>query len=82
MFLAPYTSLVHLVLENSTKRTVRISKQGQLSKYKYAVKDLEYPSRLKHLKLPSLGYGRKRADVLQEFRYLKGLICRMEISSS
>ena len=72
MFLAPYTSLVHPVLENCTKRTVKRSKEGQLSLYNYAVKDLEYPSRLKHLKLPSLGYRRKRADILRVFRYCKG----------
>ena len=34
--------------------------------------DLEYPSRLKHLKLPSLGHRRKRADMLQAVRYCKG----------
>ena len=33
---------------------------------------MEYPSRLKHLKLHSLGYRRKRADMLQVFRYCKG----------
>ena len=36
------------------------------------MKDLEYPSRLKHLKLHSLGYRRKRADILQVFKYCKG----------
>ena len=64
MFLAPYTStsLEHpvAVLANCTK-----------SKYNYAVKDLEYQSRLKHLKLPRLGYRGKKADMLQVFRYLK-----------
>ena len=58
--------------ENCTKRTVKRSKEGQLSLYNYAVKDSEYPSWLKHLKLPSLGYGRKRTDILQVFRYCKG----------
>ena len=61
-----------LSLENFTKRTVKKSKERQLSLYNYALKDLEYPSRLKHLKLPSSGYRRKRADMLQVFRYCKG----------
>ena len=47
-------------------------KEGQLSLYNYAVKDLEQPSSLKHLKLPCFGYRRKRADMLQVFRYCKG----------
>ena len=75
MLLALYKSLVHPVLENCTKRTVERSKAGQLSLYNYAVKDLDQvkdPSRVKHLKLPSLGYRRKRADMLQVVRYCKG----------
>ena len=65
MFLAPYTStsLEHplAVFENCTK-----------SKYNYAVKDLEYQSRLKHLKLPRLGYRGKKANMLLVFRYCIG----------
>ena len=74
MFLAPYTStsLEHPLLENCTKRTMKRTKEGQLNKYNYAVKDLEYQSRLKHLKLPSLGYRGKKADMLQVFRYCIG----------
>ena len=59
------------VLENCTK-----------SKYNYAAKDLEYQSRLKHLKLPRLGYRGKKLICYKYSGIVKGLICRTEISSS
>ena len=59
-------------IELYKQRTVNRSKEGQLSLYNYAVRDWEQPSRLKHLQLPCFGYRRKRADMLQVFRYCKG----------
>ena len=38
-----------------------------------AIKHFPYPDRLKYLDLPTLVYRRRRADLLQVFRYFSGL---------
>ena len=81
-FLTLYKSLVCPVLEYCStvwstyykKDSERIEKvQRKATKLVCTIKDWDYPERLKHLKLPSLVYRRRRADLLQEFRYFKGL---------
>ena len=37
-----------------------------------ALKDLEYPDRLKQLDLPSMAYRRCRGDMIEVYKYLHG----------
>ena len=82
MFLTLYKSLLRPVLEYCStvwstyykKDSERIEKvQRKATKLVRTIKDWDYPEWLKHLKLPSLVYRRRRADLLQVFRYFKGL---------
>ena len=82
MFLTLYKSLVCPVLEYCStvwstyykKDSERIEKvQRKATKLVRTIKDWDYSERLKHLKLPSSVYRRRRADLLQVFRYFKGL---------
>ena len=47
--------------------------QRRATKLVTQISNLDYPSRLKRLNLPSLVYRRRRADVLQIYRILSGI---------
>ena len=47
--------------------------QRHATKLLHGIKDLSYPQRLKRLDLPTLIYRRRRADMLQIYRIIKGI---------
>ena len=82
MFLLLYKSLIRPVLEyGNTVWSVYFKKEGEklekvqrrATKMVQAIKHFPYPDRLKYLDLPTLVYRRRRADLLQVFRYFSGL---------
>ena len=46
--------------------------QDRATKLVPALKDLEYPDRLKQLDLPSMAYRRCRGDMIEVYKYLHG----------
>ena len=82
MFLTLYKSLVRPVLEycstvwctNTKTMSEKLERvQRRATKIVTQISNLDYPSRLKRLNLPSLVYRRRRADVLQIYRILSGI---------
>ena len=82
MFLTLYKSLVRPVLEycstvwctNTKIMSEKLERvQRRATKLVTQISNLDYPSRLKRLNLPSLLYRRRRADVLQIYRILSGI---------
>ena len=47
--------------------------QKRATKLITELKDLSYTERLKKLKLPSLAHRRKRGDMIQTFKIIKGI---------
>ena len=47
--------------------------QKRFTKLIPGLRDLSYQDRLKHLKLPSLAHRRRRGDIIQCFKIIKGL---------
>ena len=76
-----YTSLVrphleygHTVwpLNYKTDLTLVENVQHRATKLVPALKDLEYPDRLKQLDLPSMAYRRCRGDMIEAYKYMHG----------
>ena len=81
-FLLLYKSLIRPLLEYGTtvcyplfKQDTQALEKGQRRATKLVVnlRDMNYPTRLRALNLPSLVYRRKRADMLQLYRILNGI---------
>ena len=82
MFLLIYKSLIRPVLEYCNTVWTPIYKkdsrsleqvQRRATKLVKNIRDCDYPTRLRLLKLPSLVYRRRRAVMLQIFRIFKGI---------
>ena len=82
MFLVLYKSLIRPMLEYCStvwstmfkKDSEKLEKvQRKATKLVGSIRDKDYPSRLRHLDLPSLVYRRRRTDLLQVYRYFSGL---------
>ena len=82
MFLLLYKSLIRPFLEyGNTVWSVYFKKEGEklekvqrrATKMVQAIKHFPYRDRLKYLDLPTLVYRRRRADLLQVFRYFSRL---------
>ena len=81
-FLMLYKSLVRPILEYCSpvwtvlyiKHSEALERvQRHATKLLHGIKDLSYPQRLKILDLPTLIYRRRRADMLQIYRIIKGI---------
>ena len=82
LFLVLYKSLIRPLLEYCStvwsmmfkKDSEKLEKvQRKATKLVGSIRDKDYPSRLRYLDLPSLVYRRRRADLLQVYRYFSGL---------
>ena len=82
MFLVLYKSLIRHMLEYCStvwstmfeEDSEKLEKvQRKATKLVGSIRDKDYPSRLRHLDLPSLVYRWRRADLLQVYRYFSGL---------
>ena len=81
-FLLLYKSLIRPLLEYGTTVCYPLFKQDtqalekvqrRATKLVVNLRDMNYPTRLRALNLPSLVYRRKRADMLQLYRILNGI---------
>ena len=72
--LRPHLEYGHIVWPLNYKMDLTLVEnvQHRATKLVPALKDLEYPDRLKQLDLPSMAYRRCRGDMIEVYKYLHG----------